>query len=68
MLKRKIGFKIPKFLDPVKKRAFFLVEEKSQENKIKKLQKLDSPISAFVKLLNILVIVKKLFSGDNRES
>ena len=41
MLKRKIGFKIPKFLDPVKKRAFFLVEEKSQENKIKKLQKLD---------------------------
>ena len=39
--KRKIGFKIPKFLDPVKKRAFFLVEEKSQENKIKKLQKLD---------------------------
>ncbi len=41
MLKRKIGFKIPKFLDPVKKRAFFLSEKNSQENKIKKLKNLE---------------------------
>ena len=41
MLKRKIGFKIPKFLDPVKKKAFFLSEKKSQENKIEKIKNLD---------------------------
>tara|TARA_B100001540_G_scaffold308603_1_gene323539 strand:+ start:9014 stop:10372 length:1359 start_codon:yes stop_codon:yes gene_type:complete len=41
MIKRKIGFKIPKFLDPVKKRAFFLNEKKSQENKIKKIKNLN---------------------------
>ena len=41
MLKSKIGFKIPKFLDPVKKRAFFLNEKKSQENKIKKIKNLN---------------------------
>tara|TARA_Y100000310_G_scaffold345718_1_gene468778 strand:+ start:13278 stop:14645 length:1368 start_codon:yes stop_codon:yes gene_type:complete len=40
-LKRKIGFKIPKFLDPVKKRAFFHTEKKSQENRLKKIENFD---------------------------
>ena len=40
-LKRKIGFKIPKFLDPVKKRAFFYNEKKSQESRLKKIENFD---------------------------